>query len=134
MEINEKIALLFDAAIGGLNAKQDWIVEKLTFFFRTRREQMKMIDETCRDLMAERKIAYTEELNDAKDSAIEDMAQCREDYITDLLTLKEGLKTGLKELINQTIWDIKELKVEGLLNEAGMPTEEHSAQITMMIE
>ena len=93
-----------------------------------------MLDETCRDLMAERKIAYTDELNEAKDEAIADMAECREDYVNDLLELKEALKKDLRDLLNQVIWDIKELKVEGLLNEAGMPTEEHSAQIKLMIE
>jgi hypothetical protein len=133
-DINEKIELLSDGAIGGLIAKQNWIVEKITFLTRTRLQQLRDLDETCRDLMAERKEYYTNELNSEKDSAIADMRECREDYINELLEFKEALKDKLQGLLNQTIWDIKEMKVEGVLNEAGIPTEEHKTTLDNMIE
>jgi hypothetical protein len=41
------------------------------------------------------------------------------------LTKKEELKGSLQNRLNETIHRIKELKVGGVLNEAGMPTEEH---------
>jgi hypothetical protein len=133
-DINEKIELLSDGAIGGLIAKQNWIVEKIEFLTRTRLQQLRDLDETCRDLMAERKEYYTNELNSEKDNAISDMRECREDYINELLEFKESLKDKLQGLLNQTIWDIKEMKVEGVLNEAGMPTEEHKTTLDNMIE
>ena len=133
-DINEKIELLADGAIGGLNAKQDWIVEKLQFFTRTRLQQLRELDETCRVLMDERKEFYTNELNQDKDDAVADMRECREDYINELLEFKEALKDKLQGILNQTIWDIKEMKVEGVLNEAGIPTEEHKTTLDGMIE
>jgi hypothetical protein len=133
-DIHEKIDLLADGAIGGLNAKQDWIVEKLEFYTRTRLEELRNLDKTCRDLMAERKIYYTDLLNAKRDESIADMRECREDYISELLEFKEALKDKLQGLLNQTIWDIKEMKVEGLLNEAGIPTEEHKTTLDIMIE
>jgi hypothetical protein len=132
-DINEKIELLADGAIGGLVAKQAWIVEKIEFLTRTRLVQLRELDDTCRDLMKERKEYYTNELNSDKDEAISDMRECREDYINELLEFKEALKDKLQGLLNQTIWDIKEMKVEGVLNEAGIPTEEHKTTLDKMI-
>jgi hypothetical protein len=83
--------------------------------------------------MAERKIYYTDLLNAKRDESIADMRECREDYISELLEFKEALKDKLQGLLNQTIWDIKEMKVEGLLNEAGIPTEEHKTTLDGMI-
>jgi len=132
-DINEKIELLSDGAIGGLIAKQAWIVEKIEFLTRTRLQQLRELDDTCRDLMKERKEYYTNELNNDKDEALADMRECREDYINELLEFKEALKDKLQGLLNQTIWDIKEMKVEGVLNEAGIPTEEHKTTLDGMI-
>ena len=108
-------------------------MEKLEYYTRTRLEELRNIDKTCRDLMAERKVYYSDLLNHEKTEAIQDMRECREDYISELLEFKEALKEKLQELLNQTIWDIKEMKVEGLLNEAGIPTEEHKTTLDNMI-
>jgi hypothetical protein len=46
--LDEKIHILTDSAIGGLEAKRDWIVEKLTFLAKEKVTEMKAIDAKCR--------------------------------------------------------------------------------------
>jgi hypothetical protein len=64
-------------------------------------------------------------LEETSEKAFTELKQCRKDYIERLLTKKEELKGTLQNTLNETIQRIKELKVGGVLNEAGMPTEEH---------
>jgi hypothetical protein len=45
------------------------------------------------------------------------------------LTKKEELKGSLQNILNETIQRIKEMKVGGVLNAAGMPTEEHKRNL-----
>jgi hypothetical protein len=47
-DLNEKIDLITDAAIGGLTSKKDWIVEKLSMYADEKLLQFQQIDESCR--------------------------------------------------------------------------------------
>lgn len=52
------------------------------------------------------------------------MRECRLTYINAILKKKEELKGQLQNIVNETITDIKELKVDNVLNEAGLPSDE----------
>ena len=47
-ELDEKIHILTDSAIGGLDAKKEWILEKLTMYSKQKLAELNAIDEKCR--------------------------------------------------------------------------------------
>jgi hypothetical protein len=47
-ELDDKIELLTDSAIGGLDAKKEWILEKLSIYSKQKLAELKAIDEKCR--------------------------------------------------------------------------------------
>ena len=61
------------------------------------------------------------------------MRECRLTYINAILQKKEELKGQLQNMVNETITDIKELKVDTVLNEAGLPSEEQESVNTAAI-
>jgi len=123
---NNKIHLLTDSAKGGLNAKKDFIVDKLTVYANQKFIEFKAIVEKCYDETDAAKETAAEKLSVAYDKACDDLKKCRKDYIDSLLTRKEEIKGELEVLLNAAIQNIKELKVEGALGEAGLPTKEHT--------
>jgi hypothetical protein len=131
--IDEKIDILSQAALDGLTAKKEWILEKLNFYAKEKLEQMKALDEQCRAGVLEEKKRGSEILDAAKANAFDNLKECRKDYVEALLEKKEELKEKLQDQLSKTINNIKELKVEGLLNEAGLPTEEHKAKLDQKI-
>ena len=48
-DLNDKIDLITDAAIGGLNSKKDFIIQKLQFYADEKLQQYIQIDESCRE-------------------------------------------------------------------------------------
>ena len=73
-------------------------------------------------------------LEETSEKAFTELKQCRKDYIDKLLVKKEELKGSLQNILNETIQRIKEMKVGGVLNAAGMPTEEHKRSLDLQIE
>ena len=65
-------------------------------------------------------------VTEASEAAFLGHKQCRKDYIDKLLIVKEEIKGELQNLLNETIIEVKELKVGAVLNESGLPTEEHA--------
>ena len=47
---------------------------------------------------------------------------------------KEEIKGKLQTLTNETVKKIKEMKVEEVFNEAGLPTEQHKATLMRAVE
>jgi hypothetical protein len=47
-DLNEKIDLITDAAIGGLDSKKKFIIDKLQFYANEKLQQYMQIDESCR--------------------------------------------------------------------------------------
>ena len=132
--VTDKVDLVTTAAIGGLTAKKTYWVEKLQFYADERLTQFRQVDESCRkktDAAAQRGI---EILTEASEKAFTEYKQCRKDYIDKLLTKKEELQGSLQNILNETIIRIKELKVGEVLNESGLPTEEHATILKQKIE
>jgi hypothetical protein len=133
-ELSEKVDLVVEAAIGGLTAKKDYWVEKLKFYADERLTQFRQVDESCRkktDAAAQRGI---EILTEASEKAFTELKQCRKDYVEALLLRKEEIQGELQNTLNETIHRIKELKVGEVLNESGLPTEEHATILKQKIE
>ena len=132
--LTEKVELVVEAALGGLTAKKNYWLEKLQFYADERLTQFRQVDESCRvktDAAAQRGI---EILTEASEKAFTEYKQCRKDYIDKLLVKKEELQGDLQNILNETIIRIKELKVGEVLNESGLPTEEHATILRQKIE
>ena len=128
-EIDEKIDLLTAANLAGLTAKEEFILKKLKYYSKEQFELICSIDDACRAKMQSRLDEYKAQLDAARDAAFVSAKECRVNYVDALLYQKEIVKGKLEDLLNETIHQIKDLKVEGILNESGMPTEEHKSAI-----
>ena len=126
---DDKIKLLTDAAEGGLDAKKDWILDKLKHYSVTKLIEFKALVEKCYDETDLAKEVAAEKLSVAYDKSVTDLKKCRTDYIDALLVRKEEIKGELESVLNQTIHNIKALKVDVALGEAGMPTKDHKSTI-----
>jgi hypothetical protein len=126
---DDKIKLLTDAAEGGLDAKQAWILDKLKHYSVTKLIEFKALVEKCYDETDLAKEVAAEKLSVAFDKSSTDLKKCRTDYIDALLVRKEEIKGELESVLNQTIHNIKALKVDVALGEAGMPTKDHKSTI-----
>lgn len=62
------------------------------------------------------------------------MRECRLTYVNAILTKKEQLKGQLQNMVNETITNIKELKVDQELNDAGLPSNEPGSAIETAIQ
>ena len=128
-ELDEKIDLLTNANLAGLTSKEEFILKKLKYYKKEQVELFCSLDEQCRAKMTSRFEEYKTVIDEARDEAIVKAKDCRVTYVDNLLYQKEIIKGKLEDLLNETIQQIKELKVEGILNESGMPTEEHKSKL-----
>jgi hypothetical protein len=128
-ELDEKIDLLTNANLAGLTSKEEFILKKLKYYKKEQVELFCAIDETCRAKLTSRFEEYQGIIDAARDEAVVKAKDCRVTYVDNLLYQKEIIKGKLEDLLNETIQEIKELKVEGILNESGMPTEEHKSKL-----
>lgn len=71
--LNDKIHLLTDSALGGLNAKKEWIVEKLEVYSNQKYIEFKAIVEKCYDETDAAKDNAAEKLSVAYDKACVDL-------------------------------------------------------------
>jgi hypothetical protein len=133
-ELSDKVALVLDAAIGGLNAKKDFWKEKLQFYADERLTMFRQVDESCRKKTDGAHQRGVEIIKEASEKAYTDLKQCRKDYIEAILLRKEEIQGDLQNIVNETIHRIKELKVGEVLNESGLPTEEHATILKQKIE
>ena len=133
-EIDEKIELLTTANLAGLTAKEDFILKKLKYFKKEQIEIFCDMDEACRAKLATQLEKSKAEIDQAAVEAAAAAKKCRVDFVNELLTEKETIKGRLEDLLNETIQKIKELKVEGILQESGMPAEEHKEVLDAQIE
>lgn len=133
-DINAKIDLLTTANLAGLTAKEEFILKKLKYYKKEQIELFCSIDDACRAKMEARLEEYKGIIDTARDAAFAGAKECRVNYVDQLLYQKEIIKGKLEDLLNETIQQIKELKVEGILNESGMPTDEHKSQLDTQIE
>jgi uncharacterized lipoprotein YehR (DUF1307 family) len=121
-ELMDKIMLLNKANIQGLDAKLEHKLKDLKAYRQESVDTLKTIDAECRIKTDAAKQLATETLAEAKLQAFADLKKCRTDYVDQLLTRKEELKGDLEQLLNESIHDIKNMKVEQILNENGLPT------------
>jgi len=133
-EIDDKVDLMIQAQIDGLTAKGDFILEKLTYWRAEQYQYLCDIDKSCREKVEAQKETSATIVSNAMEVAVADAKACRVEFVDELLKHKEQVKGKLEELLNSTIHRIKELKVEGILNEAGVPTEEHKYELDLQIE
>ena len=120
-EIDDKLQLITSSALAGLTAKSDWYEKKLRNFADEKLQLYNQIDETCRIKLDDTKNSVKQELEDAAATAMTTMRECRLTYVNAILTKKEQLKGQLQNMVNETITNIKELKVDQELNDAGLP-------------
>jgi len=92
------------------------------------------MDTACREKMAIQNETSVAIIDGALVEANEAAKQCRIAYIDDLLLTKEILKGQMEDLLHETIHKIKNLKIEGILNESGMPTDQHADALQVEIE
>ena len=133
-EIADKVGLMTEAQIDGLDAKSDYIIEKLTYWRAEQYQLLCDIDKSCRSKILDRKETSATIISNAMEVAVAGAKECRVEFVDELLKHKEQVKGKLEELLNHTIQAIKEMKVEGILNEAGVPTEEHKHELDLKIE
>lgn len=132
-ELVDKIALLNMANIKGLEAKLTHKLADLKAYRHESVETLKTIDAECRiKTDAAKQLAITT-LAEAKLQAFADLKKCRTDYVDQLLARKEELKGDLEQLLNEAIHDIKNMKVEQILNENGLPSNQHSSALEAAI-
>lgn len=131
--LSDKIGLVVEAAIGGLTAKKTFWLEKLDMYASERLLQFRQVDESCRDKVDAAAQRSIEIMTEASEKAYTEAKQCRKNYIDKLLNRKEEMAGDMQNILNETIQRIKELKVGEKLNEAGMPTGEHSTILEQRI-
>ena len=132
-DVADKIALLTTANLAGLTSKEEFILKKLKYYKKEQIELICAIDDACRAKLEARLEEYKGVIDTARDAAFAGAKECRVNYVDQLLYQKEIIKGELEDLLNETIQEIKNLKVEGILNESGMPTEEHKSVIDAQI-
>ena len=128
-DINDKIDIETEASLGGLTAKEEFILEKLRWLAHTGIESIREEGLQCKEKVLEGKAAGTQALDAALASSTAQAKQCRVDFVAATLTEKEIVKGRLEELLNAAIQDIKELKVQGVFSENGIPGGDHVSVI-----
>jgi len=128
-EYKAKITLITAAQIEGLKAKQEFILNKLKAFKRLKYEQFCDLDTQCREKMHLAKEAFANALDEQAVTTAKEVKKCRTDFIDKWLQEKELVKGQMEDLLNETVHQMKELKVEAVLGESGIPTEKPKTQI-----
>ena len=127
--LEAKIELLVQSQMDGLAAREKFMTDKVKHLAREKYDQFCSIEETCREKLHAQKEASVKVLDDGLAAAFAAAKKCRVDFVEDQLVKKEIVKGELEELLNKTIQQIKELKVEGIFAESGMPHEQHITAI-----
>jgi len=125
MELDDKIEMLTDSQMAGLAAKEKYMTDKIKYLAAEKYDQFCAIEETCREKMAAQKVESKRVLDEAYALGVANAKKCRTDFVEDQLVKKEIVKGKLEELLNESIQKIKELKVESVFAESGLPQGEH---------
>ena len=125
----EKLDLITDSAMSGLTAKSAWYLEKLQNFADEKLQLFEQIDETCRIKLDDEMNAGRKALEDAAAASMTGMRECRLSYVEAVLKKKEELKGQLQNMVNETITNLKELKVDQALAGAGLPSGDPSGEL-----
>jgi len=96
---------------------------------RERFDQFCDMDTQCREKVFTAKKQLATQLDELQKKSKHDIEACRTTLVESVLYFKESVKGKLETQLNETIHNIKELKVEGILQESGMPTEEHKTAL-----
>lgn len=130
----DKIEALTDSQMAGLAAKEKYMTDKIKYLAAEKYDQFCAIEETCREKMAAQKVESKRVLDEAYAAGVANAKKCRTDFVEAQLVKKEIIKGQLEDELNQTIQRIKELKVEGVFADSGLPEEKHATEIAAAIE
>lgn len=125
MELDDKIDMLTDSQMAGLAAKEKYMTDKIKYLAAEKYDQFCAIEETCREKMAAQKTESKRVIDEAFAAAVAGAKKCRTDFVEAQLVKKEIVKGELEDLLNTAIQEIKELKVEGIFSESGLPQDQH---------
>ena len=132
--LDEKIDELTTSQMAGLEAKEKFMTNKIKYLAQEKYDQFCAIEESCREKMAAQKAESRRVLDEALATAVADAKKCRTDFVEAQLVKKEIVKGKLEDLLNIAIQNIKELKVEGIFADSGLPQEDHATAIAAAIE
>ena len=125
---------LTTSQMAGLEAKEKFMTNKIKYLAQEKYDQFCAIEESCREKMAAQKAESRRVLDEALATAVADAKKCRTDFVEAQLVKKEIVKGKLEDLLNIAIQNIKELKVEGIFADSGLPQEDHATAIAAAIE
>ena len=94
-DLVDKLELISDAALGGLEAKSAWYIEKLENFADEKTALFDQMDETCRIKLDDTYNTSRQSLEDGAAAAMATMRECRMTYVEAVLAKKEELKGEL---------------------------------------
>ena len=94
-DLVDKLELISDAALGGLEAKSAWYIEKLENFADEKKALFDQMDETCRIKLDDTYNTSRQSLEDGAAAAMATMRECRMTYVEAVLAKKEELKGQL---------------------------------------
>ena len=94
-DLVDKLELISDAALGGLEAKSAWYIEKLENFADEKKALFDQMDETCRIKLDDTYNTSRQSLEDGAAAAMATMRECRMTYVEAVLAKKEELKGEL---------------------------------------
>jgi hypothetical protein len=120
-QLDDMIDALTESQIGGLEAREVYMTNKIKYLAAEKYDQFCAIEETCREKMAAQKVESKRVIDEAYALGAANAKKCRTDFVEDQLVKKEIVKGKLEDLLNVAIQKIKELKVEGIFKESGLP-------------
>lgn len=94
-DLVDKLELISEAALGGLEAKSAWYIEKLQNFADEKTALFDQMDETCRIKLDDTYNTSRQSLEDGAAAAMATMRECRMTYVEAVLAKKEELKGQL---------------------------------------
>lgn len=133
-DISAKIDIETEANLGGLAAKEEFILKKLRWYRDNAVQTLCDMDDQCREKVLLQKARSKDALDAALATATANAKQCRVDFVEATLTKKEIVKGDLEELLNAAIQDIKQLKVAEIFTESGIPGGDNTAVVQSEIE
>jgi hypothetical protein len=131
--LDDKIDALTDSQLAGLEAKEKYMTDKIKYLAAEKYDQFCAIEETCREKMSAQKEESKRILDEAFALGVANAKKCRTDFVDAQLVKKEIVKGQLEDKLNVAIQKIKELKVEGVFAESGLPVAEHETKIATAI-
>jgi len=127
--LDDKIDLLTQSQMAGLAAKEAYMDQKVKFLANEKFQQFCDLEETCREKGHAQKEESKRILDEGFAAGLVAAKKCRTDFVDAQLVKKEIVKGNLEELLNIAIQEIKELKVEGIFADSGIPTDQHKSAI-----